>query len=356
LTSATGTCNQCGVNDHLTRPEEPGKAKPVFLITIDTEGDDLWSRPRAIRTENSRFLPRFQALCESFGLKPTYLTNHEMALCPVFREFGREALRKGSAEIGMHLHAWNSPPLVPLTDDDDRHQPYLIDFPVELIRAKIAAITDLLEETFDTPMRSHRAGRWAMDARYVRALAERGYTVDCSVTPHFDWRKQPGAPLGGGGSDYRRFPELPYFIDPDDISRPGSSPLLEVPVTIMLNDSVPGRLLRALAGEQTLARRLFKPLCPTSSWLRPQRGNLRAMVNLLRRALREQRPCVEFILHSSELMPGANPAFRTPGDIERLYRDMGILFAAAGEHFRGATLQEFAVEFSSRRMAHSGQS
>jgi len=25
----------------------------------------------------------------------------------------------------MHLHAWNSPPLMPLTDDDFRHQPFL---------------------------------------------------------------------------------------------------------------------------------------------------------------------------------------------------------------------------------------
>jgi hypothetical protein len=122
-----------------------------------------------------------------------------------------------------------------------------------------------------------------------------------------------------------------------------------VPVTIMLNDSVPGRLLRALAGEQTLARRLFKPLCPTSSWLRPQKGNVNVMVTLLRRALRERRSCVEFVLHSSELMPGANPAFRTPGDIEQLYRDLGVLFAAASEHFRGATLQEFARDFSRGR-------
>src|SRR5512144_2975448 len=48
---------------------------PSFLITIDTEGDNLWSRPREITTGNARYLPRFQALCEKYGLKPTYLTN-----------------------------------------------------------------------------------------------------------------------------------------------------------------------------------------------------------------------------------------------------------------------------------------
>lgn len=326
-------------------PEQRG-ARPAFIITIDTEGDDLWSRPKTIRTENSRFLPRFQALCESFRLKPTYLTNYEMARCPVFREFGREALRGGSAEIGMHLHAWNSPPLDPLTDRDWWHQPYLIEYPGEVMREKISVITDLLEETFGTAMRSHRAGRWAMDTRYARLLADRGYEADCSVTPHVSRVQHPGAPGRGGGSDYRSFPELPYFIDLDDISRPGPSPLLEVPATVMVNTSLPARVLRALSGEQTLVRRLFKPLCPTLLWLRPRRGNLRSMLTILRRALREGRPCVEFVLHSSELMPGANPTFRTAEDIERLYRDLHILFSATRGHFRGATLQEFAREFA----------
>ncbi len=35
---------------------------PRFLITIDTEGDNLWSLPREITTSNAKFLPRFQNL------------------------------------------------------------------------------------------------------------------------------------------------------------------------------------------------------------------------------------------------------------------------------------------------------
>ena len=59
--------------------------RPAFLITIDTEGDNLWANPREITTQNARFLPRFQALCERFLLKPTWLTNWEMVECPVYR-------------------------------------------------------------------------------------------------------------------------------------------------------------------------------------------------------------------------------------------------------------------------------
>jgi hypothetical protein len=34
-----------------------------FIITIDTEGDNLWACPRHITTRNAAYLPRFQSLC-----------------------------------------------------------------------------------------------------------------------------------------------------------------------------------------------------------------------------------------------------------------------------------------------------
>ena len=67
-------------------------SNPAFLVTIDTEGDNLWAAPVEATTENARCLPRFQALCERHGFKPTYLTDHEMALCDRFVEFARDGL------------------------------------------------------------------------------------------------------------------------------------------------------------------------------------------------------------------------------------------------------------------------
>ena len=61
-------------------------SKPAFLITVDTEGDNLWRNPRAVSTRNAHFAFRFHALCQSFDLPITWLTNHEMASCPVFTE------------------------------------------------------------------------------------------------------------------------------------------------------------------------------------------------------------------------------------------------------------------------------
>ena len=62
-------------------------SKTPFIITVDTEGDDIWSRPHEITTRNASFLPRFQSLCERFGFKPVYLANYEMAMSEAFVEF-----------------------------------------------------------------------------------------------------------------------------------------------------------------------------------------------------------------------------------------------------------------------------
>src|SRR5438552_1378607 len=176
----------------------PQTSQPCFLITLDTEGDNLWARPREITTRNAAFLWRFQGLCERYELKPTYLTNYEMAQSPNFQEFARDVLRRRTGEIGMHLHAWNSPPLQPLTDDDYRYQPYLIEYPESVIREKVDFLTKLLEDTFGVKMSSHRAGRRGMNEAYARILVEQGYRVDCSVSPHVSWRRIKGNPRGAG--------------------------------------------------------------------------------------------------------------------------------------------------------------
>jgi hypothetical protein len=319
----------------------PHTSRPCFLITIDTEGDNLWARPREITTRNAAFLPRFQALCEEYDLKPTYLTNFEMAQSPVFQEFARDVLRRRTGEIGMHLHAWNSPPLAPLTDDDYRYQPYLIEYPESVMRDKVELLTKLLEDTFGVKMSSHRAGRRGMNEAYARILVDQGYRVDCSVSPHVSWRSIKGDPRGEGGTDFSHFPEDAYRVDLEDISRPGASSLLEVPTTIMLTPRPIVRRIGELLPQGSLPSRVWNRLFPPRLWLQPNGRNLSQMSWILERAVRERRRYVEFTLHSSEFMPGGSPKFATTNSIEALYRDLERLFSRAATSFAGATLQEF---------------
>jgi hypothetical protein len=317
--------------------------RPAFLITVDSEGDNLWARPTAITTKNASYLPRFQSLCEKYGMRPTYLTNWEMAVWPPFQELGRAVIAAGTGEIGMHLHAWNSPPAAPLTDNDYRHHPYLIEYPRQVLREKVRLMTGTLEDVFGTKIVSHRAGRWGFNETYAQVLIECDYRVDCTVTPHVSWRACKGDPEGPGGTDYSGFPQEAYFINPDDISKPGSSPLLEVPLTVSRTPRaglIP-RAVQILGSANHLAERVARRLFPPDARLMPNGRNGEAMLWLLDTAIKDGRDYVEFMVHSSELMPGGSPTFITQGSIGRLYRDIELLFAHASQRFQGQTLREY---------------
>jgi hypothetical protein len=316
---------------------------PCFIITIDTEGDNpTWGPTGTIpTTRNALHLPRFQALCERFKFKPVYLTNYEMAKSCEFVEFARDGLRRGTMEIGMHLHAWHSPPDVRLTEDDRRWHLLLTDFPEAVMREKIRAQTELLESVFGVKMVSHRAGRWAFNEAYARILHQEGYVVDCSVTPHLSWRYVRGHPGGAPGPDYTNFPETSYWLDLSQIGVSGSSSLLEVPMTICVSDDRVRQGARRFCRDGSMIRRCLDRMLPLSLQLRPNGRNVRDMMAVVNRCVREGRDYAEFMLHSSELMAGGSRLFSTEARIERLYEHLEKLFVHVAQCFRGATLSEY---------------
>jgi hypothetical protein len=332
----------------------PKHRAPAFLVTIDTECDNAWAREHSITTRNAAFLPRFQALCERHGLRPTYLVNWEMATSPVFQEFGKDLLARGAGEIGMHLHGWNSPPVVPLTEDDYLHHPYLIEYPEHLLREKVKVMTFTLENVFGVKMLSHRAGRFGFNSAYARALVEHGYRVDCSVTPHVSWAPYKGSPKGNGGPDFSNFPDSAYFLDLTDISRAGSSPLLEVPVTVAAPHFCwVARAIRATLDTHWLGAKVAHRLFPRQAWLYPWGNNHRPLPGLIRAALRQGWNYAEFMIHSSELMPGGSPHFPTPASVEALYDTLESLFSLVAGSFVGFTLQEYYERFCQARASRS---
>ena len=190
--------------------------KRYFIITIDTEGDNLWSvsdLKAPIGTKNAKFLYRFQELCEKYGFIPTYLTNYEMANADAMRELGREGLAKGTLEIGAHEHAWNSPPWFPLIKSPfKRGKPYLGEYPWFVIRKKLEYLTKFLEDTFQCPITSHRGGRWCLDDVIIRELNRLGYMVDCTCTPGISWAKKPGWSIGSRGTDWGSYANRPFVL------------------------------------------------------------------------------------------------------------------------------------------------
>lgn len=297
--------------------------KKYFIITVDTEGDNLWRHVEGnpIGTRNAEYLPRFQSLCEKYDFKPVYLTNYEMAMSDVFVNEAKEWLAKGTCEIGVHLHAWNTPPLYKL-EGPYHNNPYLIEYPEDVMRAKFKTIYDTIVERFGITPVSHRSGRWAMDDRYFKILNEFDIKVDCSYTPGIDWSSSTGVTMGG--SNYKNQPNYIQTING----------ILEVPATIRtfkncLNGNLKKRL-RSLIKSETV-------------WMRPAMSSASVMKKEIDIISNEQSvDFVEFMIHSSEVMPDGSPYFITESDIDREFAIMDSVFKYAHDKgYVGCTLNEY---------------
>jgi hypothetical protein len=160
------------------------------------------------------------------------------------------------------------------------------------------------------------------------------------VTPGVSWKEYKGDPSGAGGSDYSTFPKRPYWLDLDRLERPGASPLLELPVTIM--DPNPDWAIQIRHRLPSGPRRIWRKFFPGSQWLRPNGSNRRLMSSIVKYAAETGEPMVEFMIHSSEFMPGGSPYFPTAEAVERLFEDIEVLFEMAQKYCVGNTLTEFA--------------
>ncbi|MDR2406878.1 MAG: hypothetical protein LBE13_02025 [Bacteroidales bacterium] len=304
-----------------------------FIITIDTEGDNLWAYRLGdpITTKNSRYIPRFQRLCNKYNFKPVYLTNYEMSNDNFFVHFLLSELDKGNAELGLHPHAWNNPPNYELPVNDKSYSPpYLVEYPVSIMRQKLEVLYNLLKKKFNADIVSHRAGRWTMNQDYFDILAEFGLKIDCSVTPHISWKNVYGLSYGSKGSDYTTYPENPYMI------RTSSVNILEIPVTIRHLHIMP-HIIRI----GSFLSCIKKFVTGKTVWLRPNGNNLQDMLSLINTIQMSDANYLMFMLHSSELMPGGSPTFKTVESIECLYKDLEIIFNKIAENFKGVTIKDY---------------
>jgi hypothetical protein len=74
------------------------------------------------------------------------------------------------------------------------------------------------------------------------------------------------------------------------------------------------------------------------SWLRPNGNNLNELLYMA--DLDDEY--IEFMLHSSELMPGGSPTFKNGKQIDALYDDLNILFDKIAETRKGIGLTDYA--------------
>jgi len=308
------------------------------LMGVDTEADDQWSPAGRERLTlgNVAELPRLQALCDRYGLRPTYLVTYEVAADRESRNVLATLAKEGRCEIGSHHHPWTTPPTV-----DDHLFPLNLD--PHRFREQLDSLTEAVTEiTGEAPV-SYRSGRNGFAGWHVELLESQGYLVDSSVDPFFNERTKGGPSFGGA-------PLTPYFVSREDPVCSGESQLLEIPVSSALNRRLPPSWERAYADftpAYTFRRtlRLLGVVRPV--WLRPSYSTEEDMLWLADHLLRNEAPVANIIFHSSELIAGGSPYNRTGEEVERFYRHLETLLRFLTERgAAGRTFREFHAEWA----------
>lgn len=319
-----------------------------LIVTIDTEEEGLWSGKFSgydNPVENLAGVPRFQAICDRYGVKPTYLVDSPVVTDPAASAVLEPIAADERCEIGCHIHPWNTPPE---EDDISSERSYLCNLPTDLQRKKLTTITAQIESRYGRRPTSFRAGRYGMGDAGVTILKELGYIVDSSVCPYMDYSED-------GGPDFRSATWRPYFLD-QKLLEPADqlTDLLEVPVSFGFNwtnfDNA-HRLDEFLSGP-AIRRFRVKGILERAGILRkikfsPEKADTARLTELANAYARQNAPCLVMMFHSSSLKAGYSPYVSSEADLDRFLTtiDETLKYCLEGLNMQGATLSEFAAEF-----------
>jgi peptidoglycan/xylan/chitin deacetylase (PgdA/CDA1 family) len=314
-----------------------------LLVGIDTEGDNQWDAAARTnqRFENLYALPRLHALFARHGVRPTYVITYPVARDARSAEVLRELKARGDCEIGAHHHAWETPPC---TEEDVRRHPYAASLPLGQFEEQLASLTAAIADAVGERPVSYRSGRFGFSATHVAALEQLGYQVESSVAPLFyEGHKQ--------GPDFVEAPLTPYYLAYDDATRPGTSALLEVPVSAALNRAIPRRLqfIYARAPKPYTTKRVLRKLgIAHVRWLRPSYSSLDDMIGLARDLAAAREPVLNLLFHSSEAIVGGSPYNRTDAELQAFFDRLERFFefATGTLNARPATFIEFKQAFA----------
>jgi hypothetical protein len=310
--------------------------KPFFMVGVDTEADDQWTLEgrRRLGVENARALPRLQALCDAYGVRPSYLVTHEMATREPSRTVLRDLFASGRCEIGAHLHPWSSPPY----REEDLVGRYPSQLDDALLETQLRELTAAIESSIGVRPVSYRAGRHGFDTRSLKILETLGYRVDTSVDPLFNETRK-------GGPSFAGAPVSPYWPSLIDVRSAGNSRVLEIPVSSATSPALPKALERHFTSLPSIPwRGYLKRLGLKAVWLRPSYSNVEDAKALASSLVARGVPTLNMLFHSSELVPGGSPYNKTEGDVDRFFEKLERVFKHIMTRLeaRGVTYRECA--------------
>lgn len=309
------------------------------VFSVDVEEEGLFSGrydPVAKGVSNVAHLRRLEFITREFGVPLTLLCTwpvlSDPGCCDILRHW-REDL---GAEIGAHLHPWNTPPL---SDEPGQAWTPSEAMDTTLLDAKLAELVRICRKATGKTPKSFRMGRFDLGPKVRALLPRHGLLVDGSIVPVTWSPALPEAFLS---------PADPYLWPAGD----GGACLTEAPVTMAplspaLRDAVwrIARVSGPSAGGWLLKR--FHTLGAAGAipaWFPLASMKLGARLHLARGGR-----IVHLFIHSSELMPGCAPHVPDEAAIARVLRRTHDFLhwlerrAEAYGGLSGATLSELAL-------------
>ena len=274
---------------------------PIFVVTVDTESDDAWSKPDVIKLDNLKEIPRFQDLCEKYDVTPTYLLAYECAARDEAISVFKPILNNQKCEIGHHLHSWSSPPFQRKNSRGDVDlewiHAYQSELPDSLFEEKAHMLKEKIKENFGIYPTSHRAGRFGIDQRGIDWLIKNKFEVDTTIVPLKDYSIYKGKK--SGGPDFDNKPLKPYLWKG---SRRES--LLEIPVSVYYpidffkKDFFRKKMLGKKIGNRFGIGRLLSVNPSFATGFNKK---------IIKSEIRNKKPVINLFLHSSELAMNCSP-------------------------------------------------
>jgi hypothetical protein len=313
---------------------------PRFVLTVDTEEEFDWTKPFArdgFGTTHMRDVPRFQALCDDYGITPCYLVDY-----PIIEDaYGAELLsgyaQEQRAEIGVQLHPWVNPPF---DEALNSYNSYACNLPPALERAKLTQLYCAIVSRMGVKPDAYRAGRYGAGDATPDILQDLGIAIDTSVRARFDYSSQ-------NGPDFSAYPVRPYWI------RYGS--LIELPVTTVYSGALRGvgsTMFNDWFGSQAARSMLSRSNLLERIALTPEGIPLDKALLGIDLALAEKVPIINLSLHSPSLAVGHTPYVRDADQLEQLYNWLeGVFCHLRNSGVRPTTMAEIvnASRFNSFR-------
>ena len=150
-------------------------------------------------------------------------------------------------------------------------------------------------------------------------MSDAGIKYDCTVTPGIDWSTREGITKGSKGSNYSEYNYERQIIE--------NSQIIEYPVSVFNTKKL---ILPQNKTLKNCLRMVYHFVKKTPMWLRPNTNcNLNEMKHILDVIKKKGYGYAEFMIHSSELMPGGGPQHQGEEQIEILFNTIENLFIYA---------------------------